>query len=1190
LFNRQSMSFERPNSHRQSVSGAPSRSDSQISRKSVPGAIEANRHPEPTIAEQQSAPKPLARSDTISGASALGFGGPSDWEHFGAGADEIDDTAMYGTKSPEDDAAANQLATIELPASPVRERERRDSNISAPDDSNWQPSPAQAPAPLNPKRPGSMVHEPTSTPPPPQGNLGHKLPPNQPGFVQGQELHMQGPVAQPQVSPAVVMDDPDYIPPMPPTPPPAGVRTRAPIVLGGSAQIQTHPPLEHSTSIVMDDGGWQPPVQPVLGSPPVPQDMQNHIVTQLAGPQIPSAFVTGGATMQPQVHDVGQRGRLGAQSPALSSHHAEALNKAQNDVRELQGKLTQVETTLAQKASELTQRETSASQAEAALKEMKEKWELQKTVSDKQEEELQKRKAEQTALQEKLAQAEAEMKAIKDAHLTEKSGLLRKVAEGEAAVATATNALESLNNQLDEEKAKATAPVDIAPGLDPWFKGSLERYKEMVQTESKPLPVKEKLQIFMDFVNAEARLRGIDLPFGPSGQVKGFTPQQPASPPRKPEQPAPIQTSHKPSISSPKDSEGFVMVDDEDVQYSPGGRPIIKPTKSTHSINTTPEKITRDMPQAVVTAPESPAKEQKATYQPFRRMTLETPLGGAVTTPPAADNATIATPPVEEKKPAYQKFVYKPGGEQAVTSPPVAQVATPPATAVPEPVYKPAAASWKPPVSTPPVPLKTRENSEPFLNMVPDQGTPQDVKHVDETMLPQPLKPKTPAPPGATAAATKSTQPLPSNLSPVEKFADLLPPIQIPDSMVSERVQKIRAVISSFPNDFAFINDQIKTWEAKAAQTRSRLDAERRKRQADTEKRSNELYDDQEIGYGDFDTLERKAKEEELDRKAKEDGEEFTSYSAEIFKPIFDNLSEQMRPLQEIFDDCAALTKSSVSGRNALALLPEETDLADSLTLLLTVYEALEARHEEIHKAVMERDRRYKRTQTKPLYARGDITRMKTVERGFEMNERKADVKARFEKAERCKRVWTLIEAAMERGIGENEDYAADVVDAAEAAASSPNTSSKPSLRESFLESCKRARAVLEDVYAHTTSLMTSFEKADVNLNECEYNVSVASARHKGDKPEYFERLQREKGVEDAKLRNEGKKRLDAVDDHLREALGRLGKVVGIVGGSGGVTPGGDTPTPGGGSDEEARKRMEKALEEARRRNGDEEW
>jgi hypothetical protein len=1066
------------------------------------------------------------------------------------GADEIDDTAMYGTKSPEEDRG-HSFATVELPASPVQEQAQDDS---------WRPSPAVAPVALQSSRPSSIVQ--TSTPPP-RGAFAPTPPVGQVGY--GQEQHQ--PQVQLHAEPAVVLDDPDYIPPMPPTPPPVGGRASRPLIIGGSAPTQTHAPLPHATSIVMDESGWQPAVQPSapVAQHPVVQETQPHPTQPKVAPAI-DGFVMADGTRQPPSQ--GPVHSMPPVYPIPQTHDGEALSKAQHEIEELKAQLAGIGTTLAQKNAELVQKNSELEQksaligrSEAALSEIREKWEAQKQLAESTDHQLKKAHSEHASLREKVLQTEGTLTTAKQAHEGEKVDLQKKVEEVTVALAAATATAETLKKELEEAKTKAAAPVDIAPGLEPWFKGSLQRCLDMLEVESKPLPVREKMQVFMDFVNAEARLRGIDMPFGPDGQVKGFAQQQPprpVTPPRKADPPPAIQTTMK---TSPKDTEGFVMVhSDTDVQYSPGGRPIMKSLKSGSRDSIIPSKLpvreaspTREMP--VELPPASPPKP--AAYQAFRRTSIETPPAGVSGAPPVDNSKKAAAIQSPVDRPAYTPFIYKPGEQTVVTSP-ATQAGAPAQAPATEPVkqsiYKPASATF---TQTQPKKAKP-EPAMPARKELP-VTSPKD-----ESMLPQPLKPKSPANhPTPSAQRTEvTTKPPPS-----EDLATLLPPVQMPDSITSERLKTIRQALSSYPTDFGFITELTRKWEAQAAVTRSRLEAERRKRQAATEKRTNELYDDQEINYGDLDDLESQAKEEELGRKGQEGMEEYQNYGKEVFESVFHRLHDQIRALQAMHDDTAALIPDAVAGRQALSLLPDETDLAQAMELLLQVYAALEARQTEVANAVRERDRRYKLTQTKPLYARGDVTKMKQVERGFETAERQNDFNAMVERAERCKRVWKCIEAGMEQGIDDNEAFAADILTAAEAAPAP--------LSDELL---KRARGVLEDVYAHTTKLMKCFEKADVALNECDYNVSVVTAKLKGNDAGYFERLEKEKGVEDGKLKVESAKRLEAVGEHLKEAIGRLS----AVGGKAKVGAG-----AGAEEEQEKEKRLKKALEEARRRNGE---
>jgi hypothetical protein len=353
---------------------------------------------------------------------------------------------------------------------------------------------------------------------------------------------------------------------------------------------------------------------------------------------------------------------------------------------------------------------------------------------------------------------------------------------------------------------------------------------------------------------------------------------------------------------------------------------------------------------------------------------------------------------------------------------------------------------------------------------------------------------------------------------------------------------------------------------------RSRHEAERRKRQQVLEKRTNELYDDDEIGYGDFDTLESQAKKEEQQLKAKEDAEEYDNYGHKVFEPVFRTLQDQIGALMELFGDVQNLVTRSGTGLEALSQRPEDTDLAEAMGLLIQVHTSLEERHAEVAKAVQERDRRYKRTQTKPLYAKGDIAAMKRVEKSFEHAEKSNDVKARIEKAERCKRLCRIVEANMERGIGINEDFAHDLLGVSEEGAAIIKSEDELELQALVV----RAREVLKEVYGNTTHLLRHFEFMDMELNECEYSVSVASAKLKGDPDSFFERLEKEKMNEDGKLKEEWSGRVREVEEHAQGADKQIEVVLGRLGGmgAGGRIKAG---TAGGLS----------ALEEAKRRNAE---
>jgi hypothetical protein len=1106
------------------------------------------------------------------------------------GADEIDDTAMYGVKSDDKAPHSPPMASVELPTgSPVRGK-RSSSDVSAPDD--WRPSPAVVP--VNSQQPASSVGPPSQQPPPDWVPT-----PPVPHSIQQQPMQTSSaPPPPPAASNAVIMDDPDYIPPMPNTPPLVGARLneRKPIVLGGSTV--TYPAPQTSTSFVMGDTVSIPPNQPQI-----PQHQQQPGVPHYQQAPQPIATATGSGFAVSNGGDWQQNQTAPRDvTPQLRSTMVDmqTLHNAKQEIQELQARLAsaeaaiserdsilaQKESLIAQKDSSIAQKDALIHQMETSLRDITEKLELQTQAASKHEEEAVTMRAEKTALEEQVARKESTLTAAKSAYDFEKSELEKKTNEVQTALAAATTEIVELKKQLEDEKVKASAPVDIAPGLEPWFKGSLERYKEMLYTESKPLPQKEKLNVFMGFVNDESRLRGVELPFGPAGQVKGFPQQQqsqPSSPPRTRGAPAPepkqATRPQLPHINSSPNSEGFVMVDsDEDIQYSPGGRPIMRPklkkAASVRSVNSAPESGAAELPahEAVADAQPSAPNAKPMAYQPFRRNTLETPIGAGA---PSSLGGNPAKPPPQTatgpKQPAYMKFAYQPG-EQGTPNP-VGQstpaVTPPPVPLAKEPIYKPLSQWTQPAPATQSQPKKPPQEEKPVHRQLIEETRSSQ----DAPMVPQPLKPKGPPSQAHPAASTGETRPLPrqqrSFASPMVHLASLLPPVKMPDSETASRdLQGLRKTFASFPSDYEFVSSLTKTWEIEATAMRSRHEAERRKRQQDLEKRTNELYDDDEIGYGDFDTLESQAKEEEQHLKAKEDAEEYDSYGQKVFNPVYRTLQDQIGGLMELFDAVHSLVTKSRTGLEALSQRPEDTDLAEAMALLIQVHTSLEERHTEVAKAVQERDRRYKRTQTKPLYAKGDIAAMKRVEKGFEHAEKSNEVKVRIEKAERCKRLCRIVEANMERGIGINEDFAHEILGVSEEGAAIIKLED----RQEFEDLVKRARDVLREVYGNTTRLLRHFEFMDMELNECEYSVSVASARLKGDPESFFERLEKEKMKEDGKLKDEWSGRVREVEEHAKEADAQIGEVLGRL--SGGQARAGSV---GGLS----------ALEEAKRRNGE---
>lgn len=1153
-----------------------------------------------------------SRSHTPKTAFATTFS--SDWEHFGAGADEIDDTAMYGVKR--DGSDENRMASVELPASsPLRGHSTPDVQTGAPE--SFRPSPASGSVMQHEVQPSEYV----PTPPP--------------GYPTSQPK-------RPAIEDAGPYDGADYIPPMPNTPPAVTRPARTPVVLGGSSQSATSPSSARSSA--MNEGGAHgqnleyatqqaPPSSRKLASP----QAQAQVLTTYTNPPLTLTDVRPTATnaesaqlkrAQQEAEDY--KAELGQLQQELMNIRA-LLSRRDALLAERDHAITGKDEMISQKDVEIAHRTARLDEVQASLSEITETFTALRTSTSGLEERAKIAEGGVFELQRKLAQNEAELKDVKmkfeqsgkdreqmitklreveaaktdidtkheqtvlasatlaTKNESEKKELDQKLQEAQIKLTSSLAEVSAMKKELEEEKAKAVAkakePLDIAPGLEPWFKGSLERCKEMLYAESKPISVQDKLKLFMDFVTAEAQLRGVNMPLGPSAEVKGSITTSTTAPARTTEPMKP----ERPRIAPPAESDGFVLVDsDSDVQYSPGGRPLLhRKVSEEYSPGGRPVmKKTRTLPMQIAGQPKADKLPPMPAIQPSAQNPSYQSLGAVASSPASAlKGPTHAQlPSAQVPKPAYQSFAAGMGAQKSKSE------AGPPQIP-PEPVYKPL---FKPTGNARAVDTrKSSVDNEIFFDPVPG-ARPTNRRETlkgssAEHMLPEPLKPRTPAPPSTTARTARTELPgtrpgttgalveLPAARSPtterpqmsqntnsLEQLASLVSDGSTLQN--SERIRDLTAALDNIDLDYSFTKMVSKTWEDKAAVTRAQHAKERAKRQAEVERRNNELFDDGEIGYGDLDALEAQAKEDELRSKADEDVAEHESFTKDVFDVIYKRCHGDIGVLVRLQNDVEKLLQRAAGGRNVVSAQHGES-LSQGIHLLLQVHDKLELAHAEGIKAVQEQDRRYKLTQTKPLYAAGDIAAMKRVEKGCEESERKSEVRARVEKAERCKRIHHIVDAEMKRSTGENEDFAEDVIGAAETAVTNARDG-----EDALVPLLDNAIKIVARMYEDTQDMMKCFAHVDTELNECEYDVSVASARLKGDPKEYFERLETEKKREDAKLMQDAEKRWLAVREHQKEAEAHLRGLMARL--------------QEGDAGKEERVRKEKALEEARRRNG----
>jgi hypothetical protein len=344
---------------------------------------------------------------------------------------------------------------------------------------------------------------------------------------------------------------------------------------------------------------------------------------------------------------------------------------------------------------------------------------------------------------------------------------------------------------------------------------------------------------------------------------------------------------------------------------------------------------------------------------------------------------------------------------------------------------------------------------------------------------------------------------------------------------------------------------------------------------AQVEQRSNELFDAGEIGYEDIAVLEEKAQAEERDRDASEEKEEYERYAKEVFEVVFGRLQDEVGKVMQLEGEAMAIVEDFVTESRTVDV-ERHAHIVDAIGVLLAVHRALEQRHDKVAEAVRERDRSYKRMQTKPLYAKGDIAEMKKLEKHFELNERKTEVRIKLEKVERCKVVWTTVERAVTRSTKQNEEYVDEVLSDIEEVRDDKNTIEKS---EEMVNKRKKllmdARDLLRGLSTNAAQLMLHFERVEMDLNDCEYEISVASAKLKGEGPEILQNLKKEKATEDVQLREESRKRLTHIEEDLRDAEALINNILGTR----------EVNAPPVNEEIEKKARLDAALREAKRRN-----
>lgn len=737
------------------------------------------------------------------------------------------------------------------------------------------------------------------------------------------------------------------------------------------------------------------------------------------------------------------------------------------------------------------------------------------------------------------------------------------------------------DSEIDEsvERVSRTAaatlhinePENYPGNLDAWGRASLSRYLSMLREEAEAKTDKEKLNIFMVFARRETRLRAVLYGFddgitliedrSPRKHLaRALTKQSQKALPAlptvgQPPQPPILHVAAEESSISQGDinvsdkeeqSKGLVTCSTsesptDEMQYSPGGRPIVSRVQHNEA---KPQKLAleltlRDKVTKVFT--------QVAGYT----NTTSSPSSNA---PILVSSEVFGSP-----KPAYVPLKYEnhaPPTEDALNRQsiprPYAALNKPSVIKIPDGEEPKAAADKHPQMKNI---SKANEDVISSLEITEDNG---------QTVAPD-----------LRRFVKADFDPLVTVLS----FSEPLPD----DSL---QLQEFNLAMEAFPDDFSFIHQSVVAWDTIAKKEREIHERERHLRQGESERKIDALFDDNEIGYGDISELESEFKNSEAAKKADEDRAEYQTFVTSVFDVVWTRLQSDISQITPLFTKCVQMVNDSLVGKEMFEGLPEKSILEPTMGLLLALHQKLEIRHQKAFEAVLERDRRLKKTEISPWYTLGNVTKVKQLEKQFDSAEKKAIVEFCEQRRDRANKLMDVLEANTLRGVGANQDYMEAIMKSIRRIASGRAFASIPSSEAGLgVEEVNKAKRITTILTSSSEQIAQTCHVADMLLNAADYEVSVANSKLANAGADTLVRLKEERSKEDQKLMENLEHRLALIRDDSRKTHDEIVKLLlflGVQTGHALSPPKAASLAPGVPGHED---RIQKALETAKRRN-----
>ncbi|KAI8935925.1 hypothetical protein NX059_007433 [Plenodomus lindquistii] len=628
-----------------------------------------------------------------------------------------------------------------------------------------------------------------------------------------------------------------------------------------------------------------------------------------------------------------------------------------------------------------------------------------------------------------------------------------------------------LKRQIEAERTKDVSkptPGDLIPDIDPWYIGSLERYITMLRSEANEPQIEEKIKTFRAFCKAESEMRGIDYyatpPQAPSNVMHEHQVREQTVPLANASGQHQNLNVHVPQQLLPEE-------DNDNYDFSPGGRPILN-----------------RIPRLPITDRASRRSQINVSFQSTAILTPTSSVEGDTNKTP------VQSPPEETLQPQYKAYV-------------------PPAS-VPDlvPLTQRAVTSSPSISGLSSLSSHSKGRDEVFFGAHKQslhKTTSRSASSDSFIAVPAPLK---------FASSRPVSTAAPSKRIPSDVLRDLLPD-RLVNSATSPSIDAVRTRLEAIRLKSISAEDMMKDWERTASLKRRKKDDARRKRQEENEEHNDELFNNEEITYAEMNQREEDFKREEGASKAKEDRDEYENYVDVVFTPIYETLHSDIKILTELRDEVESVLPTSVSGVQYMQN-GDATSTRECLELLQSIHDVVETRHAAVVEVIAGRDKRYKKTELQPLYAAGDIARMKDIEKQYENAEKQAVLRAMDEKAERVAEMVKITEDVVIDAVSIEQGEVDRIITAIS------------DLEEGHgnAELLRRAHDTLLALKSSSKTLLALCNGLEIALNDSVLEAEIAQVRADGSAAGRILELENEKLAGAAKMTAEYERRIAVLE------------------------------------------------------------